>query len=77
MAEIENSRFRDEAMLVAKSASDRTDDWPFWMVWNGQLNVTIPVMERLTGERIVSMPFLPRDLAEKAVEAANEAGITA
>lgn len=65
-----------DAKLVAKSASDKTDDWPFWMVWDGRTNVTIKVIEELTGRRFVCMPFGPRSVIEQIVEKANEIGIT-
>lgn len=62
-------------MLQAKSASARTDDWPFWMVWNGSLNVTIRAIEAATGQHIVAMPFLPRAAAEKLSDYCNENSI--
>ena len=49
--------------VEARSASDRTDDWPFWMVWDGSVNVTIKVIERLTGLRVVGMPFVTKETA--------------
>jgi len=62
-------------MLTAKSAGDRTGDWPFWMVWNGSVNVTIKAIEAATGQRVVGMPFLPRAAAEKMADFCNEKSI--
>ena len=50
--------------LVAKSANDHTDDWPFWMVWNGRLNVTCRVIEKVTGKALGGFPFVTREQAE-------------
>lgn len=50
----------------ARSASDRTDDWPFWYVTDDQpadRNKTIDAIELATGGRPASLPFLPRDIA--------------
>lgn len=62
-------------MLIAKSASDRTDEWPFWMVWNGSINVTVRAIEAVTGNHVVAMPFLPRSIAEKLADHCNENSI--
>lgn len=54
----------------ARSASDKTDDWPFWFVADrtqGDRNVTGTLLPSLRGR----MPFLPRDAAIKLAEIAN------
>jgi hypothetical protein len=58
----------------ARSASDRTDDWPAWYVADrqlGNLNVTV----RLRPEMLGYMPFLPRADAEQLADAANAASV--
>lgn len=57
---------------IAKSASDKSDDWPLWMVWDGQLNITIKAIKSITGKDIVGMPFLPRKLCEKLAAELNQ-----
>lgn len=61
----------DESRLVARSASDKTDDWPFWMVWDGTRNVTGSAVELATGGEVPRSPFgpgfLPRGTAEAVV----------
>jgi hypothetical protein len=55
----------------ARSASDRTDDWPYWFVADrsrGNLNVTVKLMPELSGY----LPFLPRDMAEELARAIND-----
>lgn len=57
--------------FVAKSASDKTDDWPFWMVVNDNgLNVTAALLPELWGR----MPFLSRPAAEELARLATEDG---
>lgn len=48
---------------TARSANDRTEDWPFWMVWDGSLNVTCRVIEKVTGKHSF-FPFVTREQAE-------------
>lgn len=57
-------------MVVARSASDRTDDWPFWFIadWTG-VSVTIKFFPELRGR----MPFVSRSTAESAAEHINDA----
>jgi hypothetical protein len=38
-------------MLIARSASDKTEDWPFWMIWDGIVNVTADVCNSLGIDR--------------------------
>lgn len=60
----------------ARSASDRTEDWPFWFVADskkGGLNVTASLFERLTGERAHGAVFAPRGEAELIAAHANKA----
>lgn len=50
----------------ARSASDKTSDWPFWYVTNDEpldYNSTIDALEIDLGHRPVMMPFLSKDLA--------------
>jgi len=51
------------AKYIARSASDKTDDWPFWMLWDGHKNVTGPVL-RARGIDTKGAVFLTRDFAE-------------
>ena len=62
--------------FYARSASDRTEDWPFWFVADsnkGGLNVTGPLFEKLTGERAHGAVFAPRDEAKLIAAHANQA----
>jgi hypothetical protein len=54
--------------FIARSASDRTDDWDHWFVAdrNG-----INVLEYLAQERQGQLPFVPRIEAERLAGAAN------
>lgn len=61
---------RDDPRFFARSASDRTDDWPFWYIADrsrGSLNVTIQLVPEMRGY----MPFLPRYVAEYVAQQAN------
>lgn len=62
--------------VVARSASDRTDDWPFWMVWDGYVNVTNKVVLALVGGSALEqgIVLVPRELAEHLAEAWNAWG---
>lgn len=54
--------------FTARSASDRTDDWPFWFVADKTgLNITVNAEPRLRGR----LPFVPRDMAERIAGALN------
>lgn len=56
----------------ARSASDRTDEWPLWFVADreqGGLNVTVALLPQMRGY----MPLLPRHLAEEVATHANTA----
>lgn len=60
--------------FIARSASDKTEDWPFWFVADnshGGLNVTLALIEKLFGQRPVCMPFLPRESAIALAEQAK------
>lgn len=59
---------------VARSASDKTDDWPFWIVWDGSFNGTIEALEMVFDCKAVGMPFLPKKQCEILVELLNEMG---
>ena len=53
----------------AKSASDKTDDWPYWFVANQSgVNVTVQLLPELSGY----MPFLPKEVAVLLAEKSNE-----
>ncbi len=55
--------------FYARSAADRTDDWPFWLVSDESgLNVTVSLVPQLRGR----MPFLPQEVAERVASRANE-----
>lgn len=61
-----------ETRYFARSASDRTDDWPHWFVADrhkGNLNVTVVLVPELRGH----MPFLSRVKAEQIAAMANAA----
>ena len=60
---------------VARSASDHTDDWPFWFVKDtrsGGVNVTGQLFERLAGEPSHGRVFMTREGAIKLAALANE-----
>lgn len=59
------------AEVTARSASDRTDDWPFWMVWDGRLNVTARVVKALFDIEVTHLPFADRETAEAIAQAWN------
>ena len=66
-----NTPTQGEKRYHARSASDRTDDWPFWFVADqdqGGLNVTVALVPEMRG----FMPFLPRPIAEELARFANE-----
>jgi len=51
----------------ARSASDKTDDWPFWYVTDDKpadSNKTLDCMDALFGCRPVGLPFFSRKTAE-------------
>ncbi|WP_425905137.1 hypothetical protein [Nitrobacter sp. TKz-YC02] len=55
----------------ARSASDQTDDWPYWFVVDcsrSNLNVTVELMPELWGH----LPFLSRDMAEELARVVND-----
>lgn len=55
---------------LARSASDKTDDWPHWFVADqrqGGLNVTVKLLPQISGY----LPLLPKDLAVMLAKAAN------
>lgn len=63
-----------EPRYFARSASDRTDDWPLWFVADRRksgLNVTLSLIEKAFGRHVVGMPFLPREHAETLAEISN------
>lgn len=60
--------------VTARSASDRTDDWPFWMIWDGSLNITNRVGYALTQGHAFKegqVFVLGREEAESMAEAWN------
>lgn len=57
----------------ARSASDKTDDWPFWYVADrekGNLNVTVKLEPLLEG----ALPFTSKEYAIRLAKRANEEG---
>lgn len=60
----------------ARSASDRTDHWPFWMVWNGSVNVTGRVAEALGLPGPAGAVFAGADMAKHLADKANQEGLT-
>ena len=63
------SHHRTLGNVTARSASDKTDNWPVWMVWSGTLNVTGPVFEALTGRDAQGQVFANRTACEHMAEA--------
>lgn len=64
-----------EGKYVARSASDNTDDWPYWMVWNGHINVTGKVCEALGYGYQDGAVFTARENAERLASEANAKGV--
>lgn len=62
--------------FTAKSANARTDDWPFWMVWDGTMNVTGQVAEALGYPFNYGAVFSSRQNAIFLSKCANEKGLT-
>lgn len=60
---------------IARSASKRTDEWPFWMVWDGQFNVTGRVAEKLGYGPQNGGVFTTRENAERLASEANAGNI--
>ena len=61
----------------ASSASDRSDDWPFWYATDDMppdRNKTLDAIEAIMGIRIVALPFLPRDVAIELASLMNRNG---
>lgn len=66
------------ARFFARSASDRTDDWPFWFVADADrdgLNVTNDLIVRFIDPTYQRnrLPFLPRVACEVLASKAQEA----
>jgi hypothetical protein len=51
--------------VIARSASDSTDDWPYWMLWDGAKNVTAEVLDEMGIPRIPGQVLLTRAAAEQ------------
>jgi len=51
--------------VIARSASDRTDDWPYWMLWDGAKNVTAEVIDEMGIPRMPGQVLLTRAAAEQ------------
>lgn len=59
-----------EPRYYARSASDKTDEWPLWYVADRHqsgLNVT----KTLAPEQVGYLPFVSKDAAQKIAETAN------
>jgi hypothetical protein len=64
------------ARYFARSANDKTDDWPFWFVADSQrggLNVTAELIRALANSDHKGATLAPRFIAELIAEAANKA----
>ncbi len=64
--------------FYARSASDRTDDWPFWFVADADrdgLNVTNELIVRFVSPTYKrdGLPFLTREASEALAAKAQEA----
>ena len=60
----------------ARSASDRTDDWPFWFVADsskGNVNVTADIIRQHIRPNRKGRVFVPRVLAQDLADMANAA----
>ena len=60
----------------ARSASDRSDDWPFWYVTDDMppdMNKTVDAIEAIMGIRVVGM-FVSRDVAIALASLMNRNG---
>jgi len=58
----------------ARSASDKTDDWPFWYVTDDKpadSNKALECIEAVIGIRHAGLPFIPRHIAEELAAAIN------
>ena len=58
----------------ARSASDRTDDWPFWLVADrrlGGVNQTAEVMDQVGFPRAPGQVLCDREIAEHVAARAN------
>lgn len=58
----------------ARSASDRTDDWPFWYVTDDMpqdRNKTLEAIEIATGRKVTGMPLVSRTGAEALATVLN------
>lgn len=63
-------------VVEAKSASDKTDNWPNWMVWSGSLNVTNKVAKSLGIDWPPGTVFSSRKHCEEMATAFNKNGDT-
>ena len=64
------------ARYYARSASDKTENWPFWFVADrnrGGLNVTAELVRAHISPDYAGLPLTHRTLAEKIAGIANEA----
>lgn len=62
----------------ARSASDKTDDWPYWMVWDTQagVNVTIRVLEKMAPSiSVKGYGLYSREVALVIADEANKRGV--
>lgn len=64
--------------FYARSASDKTDDWPFWFVADrrrGDLNVTAELICELVYPLHKGAIFLPQKAATLLADKANKRGL--
>ena len=65
-----------EVMWRARSASDKSDDWPYWYVTNdspADYNKTLDALEQITGKRPIGLPFVSRAQAIEIAKIMNAA----
>ena len=56
---------------VARSMSDKTEDWPFWMVWDGSRNVTGQIAAKLVEGWPYGAISTNREACERLASEAN------
>ena len=59
-------------MYTAKSASDKTDEWPYWYVEFNRANVIPSKYREETGKWLTTLPFVTRTSAENIATKLNK-----
>lgn len=65
----------NQIRYYARSASDRTDDWPYWFVADrkrGDVNVTAELVRRIADPNHKGAVFAPKEICFALAETANE-----